>query len=250
LQCRIKNVTENIEVMNTRTALDTVFFEIWNDFRWYLRRNGRGDAKALIEALDIWLRLLAPFAPHICEEAWNRMGKESFISLASWPQYNKTKVNIKTEEVESLVQNMLEDTQNIIRATKIVPKKICYYVATSWKWKAYLTALEKSVSAKVVQSELMRELMQDNDMKKIAKLLVKFISQIVDEVNRMSAEKKQRQLQVGTIDENQSLKEAEAFFKREFNADVYIYREEDPRRCDPKNRAQMAKPYRPAIYIE
>ncbi len=250
LQCRIKNVTENIEVMNTRTALDTVFFEIWNDFRWYLRRNGRGNAKALIEALDIWLRLLAPFAPHICEEAWNRMGKESFISLALWPQYNKTKVNIKTEEIESLVQNMLEDTQNIIRATKIAPKKICYYVATSWKWKAYLTALEKSVSAKVVQSELMRELMQDKDMKKMAKPLAKFISQIVDEVNRMSAERKQRQLRVGTIDENQSLREAEAFFKREFNAEVVIYQEEDPKRIDPKERAQLAKPYRPAIYIE
>jgi leucyl-tRNA synthetase len=132
----------------------------------------------------------------------------------------------------------------------MTPKKIYYYAAAPWKWKAYLTAAKNSVSTKVVQSELMTELMKDNDMKKNAKHLAKFIGQLVDEVNRLSAERKQRHLRVGIIDEKQSLKEATLFFKREFNSEIIVYDEEDPKRHDPKNRAQLAKPYRPAIYVE
>jgi len=250
LQYYVKKVTENIETMKTRTALDASLFEIWNNFRWYMRRSEGGNTRALLEALDIWLRLLAPFAPHICEEAWNRMGKEGFVSLASWPRYDETKVKVEDEEIESLIQNLLDDTQNIVRATRITPKKICYYAAAPWKWKAYLMALKKSVSAKVVPKELMRDLMKDNEMKKMAKPLAKFIGQIVDEMNRMSAEMKQRQLQVGAMNENQALKDAEAFFKRELNAEVRMFKEENQQRYDPKNRASLARPYRPAIYLE
>jgi len=250
LRHRVKNVTENIEVMKTRTALDTALFEIWNDFRWYMRRKGKDTARALSEALNIWLRLLAPFAPHVCEEAWNKIGKEDFISLAPWPQYNETKVNEKAEEIESLIQNMLEDTQNITRATKIAPKKISYYVAAPWKWQTYLKAVEIATSRKVVQSELMKELMKNHELRAKAEQVAKFVGQIVEEVNRVSDERKQRQLRVGAIDENQALKEAQTFFKRELNAEISVYNEEDSKRYDPKKRAQLAKPHRPAIYME
>jgi hypothetical protein len=80
--------------------------------------------------------------------------------------------------------------------------------------------------------------------------LAKFAGQITDEVNYISAERKQRQLQTGILPENQILKEAESFLKREFNADIYIYLEEDKQRFDPKNKASFARPCRPAIYIE
>jgi len=250
MQHRIKNVTENIEVMKTRTALDTAFFDIWNDFRWYLRRSGGGNAKTLRQALDIWLRLLAPFAPYVCEEVWNKTGKEGFISLATWPLYNETKVDERAEEIESLIQNMLEDTQNITRATKMTPKKICYYVSASWKWQTYLKALEKAVSAKLVQGDLMKELMKDHELRAKAEQVAKFVGQIAEEVNRLSDERKQRQLRVGVIDENEALEEAQAFFKRELKAEIYVYSEEDSQRYDPKKRAHLAKPYRPAIYVE
>jgi leucyl-tRNA synthetase len=132
----------------------------------------------------------------------------------------------------------------------MTPKIICYYVAAAWKWKAYLATLQRSVSAKVVQGELMKELMTDPLMKKEAKSLAKFVGQITEEVNRMSPEKRQRQLQASDIDETAILNDAEKFLRRELNAEIYIYSEDNPKRHDPKNRAQIAKPYRPAIYAE
>jgi leucyl-tRNA synthetase len=250
LQHRIRTVTESMELLKTRTATENALFEVWNDFRWYARRKEKTDSKVLKEALEIWIRLLAPFAPYICEEIWNKTGKEGFVSLAEWPTYDEKKVNMRAEETENLIKNVLEDTSNILRATKMVPKKICYYSAASWKWKVYLKALEKSVPAKITLSDLMKELMMDSDLKKMAQKVAKFARQIVEEINRMPEDKKRRQLKIESVDENKTLEEAGTFFGREFDAKIHIYREDDPRRHDPNRKAEQARPYRPAIYIE
>ena len=250
LQNRIRKVTENMEVLKTRTAIENVLFEVWNDFRWYRRRKERINHAALKKAMETWLRLLAPFAPHICEELWEKMGRDSFISLTKWPTYDKRKTNIQAEETESLVKNVLDDTSNILRATKIKPERIYYYSAASWKWNVYVKLLEESISAKIDQSKVMKELMKDPNMKKMAKEAAGFISRIVEEINRMPEDKRSRQLSVGIIDENQALKATEVFLGRELSAKIFTYREEDPKCPDPKKRAKFAKPYRPAIYIE
>ena len=249
LQDRIKTVTENMESLKTRTALENALFEVWNGFRWYIRRKETFDSKILEEALETWTRLLAPFAPYMCEEIWNKMGHEDFVSLAEWPVYDKNKVNVKAEETENLIKNVMEDTSNILRATKMVPKEIYYYSAASWKWKAYLTALKKSVSGTLAISDLMKELMADPELKQVAGKVAKFARGITEEINRMPEDMKQRQLQIGAIDETSLLGQAEAFFGREFNVKFHAYREDDPNIHDPQRKAELAKPYRPAIYI-
>jgi leucyl-tRNA synthetase len=250
LQHKIKKITENMEAMKTRTAIENALFEVWNDFRWYIRRKETTNSEALNEALETWIRLLAPFAPHICEEIWKKTKKQGFVSLAEWPTYNENKVNIKAEETESLIANVLEDTSNILRATKMLPKRICYYLAAPWKWKVYMKALNKSMQGRVVVSELMKELMREPELRKIANEVAKFTSAIASEINGMSEDRKQRQLEAKTIDEYQALKEDEDFFKSEFNAEISVYREDDPKRHDPKKKASLARPYRPAIFIE
>jgi leucyl-tRNA synthetase len=259
LQYHIRRATEAMDKLAVRKAIHSAIYDLEQDFQWYLRRiaeerespNRKAAlAKVFSEVLDAQVRMLAPVTPHICEEIWEKMGREGFVSLATWPKPDKAKVDISAEESEALIQNMLEDTLKIFRATSIAPKRICYYTAASWKWKVYLKALEKSVSGKIVQSELMEELMKEADMEKATKQVAKFVSQIIDEFNRMPSEKKRRQLNVGVLDEDKTLKEAEAFFKREFNAEIRVYNEKDPYCYDPKKRAQLARPYRPAIYIE
>jgi len=250
LQHRIETVTKNIEIMKTRTALDCAFFEVWNDLRWYLRRKGNFEAKILRDFLSVWVRLMAPFAPHLCEEIWSKMGEKGFVSTAEWPKFDKTKVNIATEEIEKLVKKVLEDTLNVMRATKITPKQVCYYVATPWKWKVYLKVLERSLSKKVEMNEMMKELMKDEELKSLPKKVAKFLSQIVKEVNEMAVENKRRLLQAGVLDEHKALKESAEFFKKELNAKIHVWLENDPERVDPKGRAELAKPHRPAIYLE
>jgi leucyl-tRNA synthetase len=249
LQHRIMIVTESMEALKTRTALENALFEVWNDFRWYIRRKEAFNSNVLKEALETWTRLMAPFAPYMCEEIWSKLDKTSFVSVADWPVIDTSKVDVKAEETENLIKNVLDDTSNILRATKMVPKQIYYYSAASWKWKAYMTALKKSASGNVVIGDLMKELMSDPELKTVAGKVAKFAQGIAQEINRMPEDMKQRQLQTGALDETKLLETAEAFFGREFNVKIHAYREDDPNIHDPQRKAGYAKPYRPAIYI-
>jgi len=194
--------------------------------------------------------MLAPVTPHICEELWEKMGGEGFVSLASWPKPDEAKVDIRAEESEALIMSTLEDTLNIIKATGLEPKQICYYTSTQWKWHVYLKALEMAEKGPIKTGELIKELMSRPDLKKVAQNVAKYAQRVVEVVNVMAPEARWRKLEVGAIDENRLLSEAQAFFKREFNADITVFSEDDPRRYDPKSRAHLAEPYRPAIYIE
>jgi leucyl-tRNA synthetase len=49
-------------------------------------------------------RLLAPFAPHMAEEIWHRVGMEGLVSRAAWPAYDEAL--LKDETVEIPVQIM------------------------------------------------------------------------------------------------------------------------------------------------
>jgi valyl-tRNA synthetase len=178
------------------------------------------------------------------------MGYRGFASQAPWPKPDKTKVDLKAEESENLVKKVLEDTRNIIRATKVKPQRVFYYTAASWKWKIYLTALEKSIEGKITLNALMKELLQDPELKTKAKETADFANRIIEEVNQTPTEEKQKLIKIGQINENQILKEAENFLKSELNADVIIFEENSPERYDPKNKANLAKPMRPAIYVE
>jgi leucyl-tRNA synthetase len=259
LQEHISMATEAMDRLAVRKAIHSGLYELDQDVQWFLRRTadqmGTPSRKEAInyvlsQVVDAQVRMLAPVTPHICEELWTKMGGKGFVAITSWPKPDPEKVDVKAEESETLIESAIGDTQNIIKATNMTPKKIHYYAAAAWKWKAYLEALRKSISAKVVQSELMKELMTDPLMKKEAKSVARFVGQITEEVNKMSPEKRQRQLKASDIDETAILNDATKFLRRELNAEVHVYSEDDPKRHDPKNRAQIAKPYRPAIYVE
>ncbi|MBT8171300.1 leucine--tRNA ligase [Candidatus Bathyarchaeota archaeon] len=249
LQHRIRIITKNMETLKTRTALENALFEVWNDFRWYVRRNEKLNSTILKQALETWIRLLAPFTPYICEEIWNKLGHKTFVSMADWPIYDKNKVDVKAEETEDLIKNVLEDTSNILRATKIIPKQIYFYSASSWKWKVYLTALKKSMSGNIILSDLLKELLVDSKLKSIAGKVAKFTQGITQEINCMSEDMKQKQLQIGELEENKLLESAKTFFEKELKVKLHTFTEDDLKMYDPKMKARYAKPYRPAIYI-
>ena len=144
---------------------------------------------------------------------------------------------------------MLEDTSNILRATKMKPKQIYYYSAAPWKWKAYLIALKNSASGTLVIGDLMKELMAEPELKTVAKKVAKFAQNLAQEINRMPEDMKQRQLQIGILDETKLLETSKIFFGKEFNVTIHTYKEDDPNIDDPQRKAGNAKPYRPAIYM-
>ncbi len=247
---RIFEVTRALEEMKTRTALEVALFEIWNDFRWYIRRKGSTEAETLRKALRAWARLLAPFAPHVCEEIWSQMQEEDFISVAPWPRENECKADMAAEEQENLLKEVIEDTLNVLKATKIAPERICYYTASHWKWKTYLKVLEKSVQGEVKVNELMKELAAQEGLKPHMKNVANTVPRMARDVSTVSIEEKRALLKLGTFDEKSVIAEASSFLADRFKAQITVYNEEDRERYDPKRRAILSMPRRPAIYIE
>jgi leucyl-tRNA synthetase len=250
LQRRIGEVTENLERMKTRTALETAFFEVWNDFRWYIRRKGKTNARVLKDALATWLKLLSPFAPHLCEELWSEMKEEGFISLAEWPQASEKRIDSCAEEQENLIAGIVEDTLNVLKATKITPHNVYYYTAASWKWRVYLRMLEGAKHGELRMNELMKELAAEKDLKRHIKEAAKFVAAMVKEINRMPEERREHLLKVAGLNEKEAVENAKGFLKERFGAEITVYDEEDVGRYDPKSRAALCAPCRPAIYIE
>lgn len=251
LQHRISEVTKNLDNLKTRTALEVAFFEVWNDFRWYIRRKGKSDAKAVLEALEIWVRLIAPFAPFISEEVWSKTGKDGFISKAEWPKVDENRLDYSAEEKENYLLNLIEDTLNVLKATKIIPKRICYYAAAPWKAKIYNSILEKSLTGEVKINEIMKNTAKDPELKEKMKQVSSLVPKIVKTVSKLPNERKKMLLKHGVSDEKEAVTEALEFVKQRFEvAELNVYGEDDDQRYDPKQRSSLAMPSQPAIYIE
>jgi leucyl-tRNA synthetase len=250
MQHRISEVTASLDEMKTRSALQVALFEVWNDLRWYIQRKGNAEAIALRDAVKDWLKMLAPFAPFMCEELWSQTGEEGFISTAAWPTFDAGKVDVAAEEQENMIGDILSDTLNILKATKIEPKQICYYTAAPWKWQVYLKILQKSASGEAKMNELMKEFSADKDLKLHMKEIAGFIPRVLKSLTKLSSERKGNMLKIGVADEKQIVSGATGFLKERFNAQVQVFSETENERYDPKTRAAMAMPYQPAIYIE
>lgn len=253
LQYHVKETTEALEEVRCREAIQNAFFLLNQDVQWYLRRvkadlsdpmRRRIIASILNEVLDVSVRLLAPFTPHLCEEIWSRMGKESFVSASPWPHYEKERFDIVAIEEEEIVKSLVVDTLEIIKVTGIVPKRICYYTSADWKWATYLKALEMAEKGPVTVRDLLPITRRKPEE------VGKQVEEIAKIVNEMPSQRRQQKRLVGALDELKILSEAKKFFGIEFKAEICIYREDDPERYDPKERSKKSLPYRPAIYVE
>ncbi|MCL2359244.1 leucine--tRNA ligase [Candidatus Bathycorpusculum sp.] len=250
LQQRINDVTVALDELKTRTALQTALFETWNDLRWYIQRKGSAETKAIGDAVKDWLKLLAPFAPFLCEELWSQTGEGGFISTAKWPVYNDSKVDVVALEQETLITDVMVDTNNILKAMKIMPNRIIYYTAASWKWQVYLKVVEKTLVGEAKINELMRTFATDITLKPHIKDIAPLVPRIIKALTKISGDRKINMAKIGIIDEKIILDDASTFLKDRFNAGITVYSESDIQCFDPKHRATMAMPYQPAIYIE
>jgi leucyl-tRNA synthetase len=250
LQSRIKEVTQSLDSLKTRTALQVALFETWNDLRWYIQRKGNTNSKALGEAVKTWLLMLAPFAPFMCEELWSQTGEQGFISIAKWPIFNEKKIDSAAIEQENLITDLLTDTTNIIKATKITPQRICFYTAEAWKWLVYLKMVEKTSAGEAKIGDLMKEFAADKDLKSHMKDIAILVPRTIKALTKVSYERKVDMLKTKAVNEIAILTSACNFLGGRFNVEISVYNESDKTRFDPKNRAVMAMPYQPAIYLE
>ena len=157
---------------------------------------------------------------------------------------------MRSEKIEELIQNILSDTLNIIKVTKIFPKKIYFYTAASWKWNIFMKTLEKSLLNNIELNQIIKELMKKELFQKDIKKNINFLKEIFNDLKKLRKFEKKQLLNLNKFNEEKNLSNVILFLQKELKANIYVYNEENKEIYDPKKRATSAKPYRPAIYIE
>jgi len=83
----LKAVTRDFENFEFNTIVSGLM-ELYNEMA-KARQQGAAGTPAWQEAVDIYLRMLAPVAPHISEELWERLGKPYSIHTQAWPEVDE-----------------------------------------------------------------------------------------------------------------------------------------------------------------
>ena len=96
----LKRVTRNFEQLEFNTIVSSLM-ELLNEM-YKARENGAAGSKEWNEAIDIYLRMMAPVTPHIAEELWAEYGKPYSIHTQSWPKVDEEAA--KEDEVSIAVQ--------------------------------------------------------------------------------------------------------------------------------------------------
>ncbi|MBO8160923.1 MAG: leucine--tRNA ligase [Thermosipho sp. (in: Bacteria)] len=100
----IKKITEDIEggfKFNTAIA---GLMELNNSLSDYLNSTKKEDLNVplLREIVENLVLILSPFAPHMAEEMWHDLGKDTLIVNETWPEYDEEA--LKVDEVTIIIQ--------------------------------------------------------------------------------------------------------------------------------------------------
>jgi leucyl-tRNA synthetase len=89
----IKKVTSDIETFGFNTAISAMMIFVNHLIKQPTK------PKSVIEKFVL---ILAPFAPHIAEELWQKLGHKDTLAYEPWPEYDKELV--KEKEIELVIQ--------------------------------------------------------------------------------------------------------------------------------------------------
>ncbi|MEZ5176624.1 MAG: leucine--tRNA ligase [Acidimicrobiia bacterium] len=96
----VEAVTRDMEQLHFNTAVARLF-ELNNALV--------GLERIPADVADVLLRLLAPLAPHICEELWHVIGNTSSVVLAEWPDWDPALTAVESATMVVQVNGKVRD---------------------------------------------------------------------------------------------------------------------------------------------
>ena len=249
----ISEVTESMEKMRLRESLHHILYGFDSELQWYLKRanaKNRDDVSGVLnKILTTRITMLSPFAPHIAEEMWEKLGNSEMVSKTSWPKQEEQTDNTSVQN-ESLLSSVMNDISNIIKVTKIIPKTIIIYTADKWKSKAYHKILSGVNSGETNVGIFIKELISQKETEN-AKKDPDFVKKTMKDILSEPTELRKTKINAGEIDENILISnELSSLIEADYGIRLQVFSENDSEKYDPKNKARMARPYKPAILIE
>ncbi|MEM7479993.1 MAG: leucine--tRNA ligase [Acidobacteriota bacterium] len=96
----LEAVTRDFETFQFNTTVSALM-ELLNEMS-RIAQEGGAAGEAWDEAISIYLRMLAPIAPHFADELWRRIGNQESVHLAAWPELDEAAT--EEDEITLVVQ--------------------------------------------------------------------------------------------------------------------------------------------------
>lgn len=232
----VKHVSKVMANYELRELASTVYFTIYDDLRWYVRRGGE-NKKVIAEVLGVWIRLMNPITPHLSEELND---SKELVSVSSWPEVDEKKISLKANAGEDLVRTAMEGMRNILKLAKLEKaKKFTLFIAENWLYELFnVVSREIKVTRNI--GEIMKKVLEAEKMKMKGKEVSKIVTSLVKDVSKIPA------LVTSQVEELKVVQEAKDFLEQEFDCavEVVIADEND----NPK--AKLARPGKVGILVE
>jgi leucyl-tRNA synthetase len=103
----IRKVGEDLNSFAFNTAV-AALMEFVNELM-RVRERGAAGSPAWGEAIEALVLMLAPIAPHLSEELWERLGRDYSVHQQPWPHWNPELAAEETVEIVIQVNGKLRD---------------------------------------------------------------------------------------------------------------------------------------------
>ena len=254
LQNLALNVSQSMDKIRFREALHHILYDFDSELQWYLKRTKskqRTNISGILhKILSSRVLMLSPFAPHIAEEIWEKLGNSELASKSIWPSSIGIEIDSKSIQTETLLKSIIDDINNILKVTKISPKKITIYTAEQWKSKAYNSILKNVLDGQTNIGAIIKSLIANKETEQIKKD-PDFVKKILNDILSEPVELRKGRMNIAQIDEKQIISsELSSLVKNDYDVELSVFSESDSEKYDPKNKAKAARPFKPAILIE
>jgi len=254
LQNLASNVSQSMDKIRLREALHHILYDFDSELQWYLKRaksKRRANISGILHKIfSNRVLMLSPFAPHIAEEIWEKLGNTELASKSAWPSSVGIEIDPTTIQTETLLKSIIDDINNILKVTKISPKKITIYTAEQWKSKAYRSILKNVLDNQTNIGTIIKSLIANKETEQIKKD-PDFVKKTLNDILSDPVELRKGRIDIGQIDEKQIISsELSSLVKNDYDVELSVFSESDPEKYDPKNKAKAARPFKPAILIE
>jgi len=254
LQNLASNVSQSMDKIRLREALHHILYDFDSELQWYLKRaksKQRTNISGILhKILSSRVLMLSPFAPHIAEEMWEKLGNSELASKSVWPSSVEIEIDSKSIQTETLLKSIIDDISNILKVTKISPKKIIIYTAEQWKSKAYNSILKNVLDGQTNVGTIIKSLIANKETEQIKKD-PDFVKKTLNDILSEPVELRKGRMNIGQIDEKQIISsELSSLVKNDYGVELSVFSESDSEKYDPKNKAKAARPFKPAILIE
>ncbi|MFB6270227.1 MAG: leucine--tRNA ligase [Halobacterium sp.] len=197
-----------------------------------VRYRGRDDADPSVVArgVETAVKLLAPIAPHVCEECWTALDGDGFVAEADWPAPERDVSD--HDRATALVENTREDVRDIVETAGIDdPTGIDVVTAPAWMHDAL--ELAKDADGDVVGS-----VMSDDDLRQRGEAAADYAKDLAAAAPAFPDV-------LGPEREREALRQAAWLIEDEFDAPVRVLSADEA----DEDVASKAEPGRPAIHV-